>query len=201
MSSDYLAIFSQKKQRCIYFVYECFDSGIRCALVFSGMSDLDCSQVLDVPPVVYSSCWAMTWMRLFVVAFEAVRGRQKRVCFRSSGGRWCGGKLGKQINLPLGRFCGIIPPPPPPACSQKWGSVCPLLCRGSVAQERARNKKGGVHARHGPRGSRQRVEIIYLRQVWARGSACRGRIFPGYILPPNGGKIIGYTLPLTISCL
>ena len=57
-----------------------------CAVKFSEARDCDCLQLLDVPPVVYTGCWAVAWIRILVVAFEAVRSGHNGVCFRSSGG-------------------------------------------------------------------------------------------------------------------
>ena len=46
-------------------------------------NDPDYSQV-KFRPVVYSGCWAVTWIRTAVVVFEAVTGGQKEVWFRSN---------------------------------------------------------------------------------------------------------------------
>ena len=57
------------------------------AEISSETNDRDGSRFLDVPPVVYSGCWAGTWRRQLVVAFEAVTSGKKGGCFRSSGGK------------------------------------------------------------------------------------------------------------------
>ena len=96
------------KKRYLYFV--CKDLICSCAEISSETNDPDYSRFLDVPPVVYSGCWAGTWRRQLVVVFEAFTSGQKGVpwyVFGQVGGN--SGQLGGVDKL--SRIAGSYPRP------------------------------------------------------------------------------------------
>ena len=56
-----------KRRYCLLIFDKC-----SCADISSETNDCDYSRFLDIPPMVYSGCWAGTWRRQLLVAFEAV---------------------------------------------------------------------------------------------------------------------------------
>ena len=135
-------------------------------------------------PVVYSGCWAVTWIRTAVVVFEAVADGQKGVWFRSNG-------VKKVVNR--GEYIHLVGTwgYPPPRCGQRGDLVCSLVRRRPVRPKDVPAKKTKVVCVLGMGfGHLARALDLRLGPVWARGSAFRGRILT---LPPNGRKTRGYT--------
>ena len=76
-TSPYYCIIKFSKKRYLCFVYK--NLICSCAEISSETNDRDYSRFLDVLPVVYSGCWAGTWRRQLVLAFEVVTSGLKGV--------------------------------------------------------------------------------------------------------------------------
>ena len=125
-----------------------------CAEISSETNDRDYSRFLDVPPVVYSGCWAGTWRRQLVVALRLSQAVKNGYAFGQVGGN--GGQSGGVDTF--SRFAGSYPA----TCRPKRGSFCPLHRHGPVRLNNVLGKKkNGVRARHGLRASCQRFGIAF----------------------------------------
>ena len=135
-----------------------------CAEISSETNDCEYSRFLHIPPVVYSGCWAGTWRRQLVVAFEAVASGKEGVCFGQ-----VGGNVGQSGAVDRFSICGGS------YLRHLWskggiGSPPPAL-RGPVRPKNVH----GVRARHGLRESYQRFGIEFEEGwgTWERLSCAR----------------------------
>ena len=143
-----------------------------CAEISSETNDCEYSRFLHIPPVVYSGCWAGTWRRQLVVAFEAVASGKEGVCFGQ-----VGGNVGQSGAVDRFSICGGS------YLRHLWskggiGSPPPAL-RGPV-----RPKNVGLGC-----GCLASASEVNLKKVGAHGNACRVRVLP---IPSIGRTTRGY---------